>query len=213
MTRSIAFLCALALACAFGMLAFRNPRLSLRAYAAQSILLGLAAFSLASGAGEPALWAFAALAVLIKGFVVPAILGQAAEASGSERAPSPFVSYPLSMLAGAGFALLSYAVVGPLAGERPAAARGFALALTLMQMGLWIMVSRRRALMQALGLLVVENGLFVAALATGFGMPMVVELGLAFDLLVAVGVLGILISRIHGVLSSADTARLNRLRG
>ncbi len=210
---TMTFLLALSLVSAFGILAFRSLHLVVRAYAAQSIFLGLAALLLGMSPGHGHVLGVAVSAILIKGFVIPWYLFQVMEEVRIQREAEPFISYPLSMIGAVGLALLSYAVVEPIAVHDPFAARGFALALTLMQLGLWLMVGRQKALMQVVGLLVVENGLFVAALATSFGMPMVVELGLAFDLLVAVVVVGLLIFRIQSTFSSINTERLSRLRG
>jgi hydrogenase-4 component E len=75
------------------------------------------------------------------------------------------------------------------------------------------MISRRKAFMQVLALLCLENGLFLAAISLTYGMPLIVELGIFFDLLVAVMVLGILVYRIQETFDSMDVSRLSRLRG
>ncbi len=76
-----------------------------------------------------------------------------------------------------------------------------------------MVVSRRKALMQVLALLSLENGLFLAAISLTYGMPMIVELGVFFDLLVAVMVLGILVYRIQETFDSMDVSKLSKLRG
>lgn len=213
MSQAVSFLSALALVSAFGILAMRTLHLVVRAYAAQSLFLGLAALIMGLGGGGRHLVGLAVFAILIKAAVIPWFLFRVMEDVRIKREADPFVGYPLSMIWGVGLALLSYAVVEPISMGDPFAGRAFALALTLMQLGLWLMVGRRKALTQVVGLLVVENGIFVAALATSFGMPMVVELGLAFDLLVAVVVLGLLIFRIQSTYSSISTENLDRLKG
>lgn len=212
-SQAITFLSALALVSAFGILALRTLHLIVRAYAMQSLMLGSAALLLGFGAGQRHVLIVAVFAILIKALVIPWFLFRVMEDVHIKREAEPFVSYPFSMICGVGLALLSYAVVEPISDGNPFAARGFALALTLMQLGLWLMVGRKKAITQVVGLLVVENGLFVAALATSFGMPMVVELGLAFDLLVAVVVTGLLIFRIQSTFTSINTERLSRLKG
>jgi len=79
--------------------------------------------------------------------------------------------------------------------------------------GLFVIVARRKALTQVLGLLSLENGLFLAAISLTYGMPLVVELGIFFDVLVAVMVLGILVFRIRETFDSMDVSKLSRLRG
>jgi hydrogenase-4 component E len=76
-----------------------------------------------------------------------------------------------------------------------------------------MMVTRRKALMQVLALLCLENGLFLAAISLTYGVPMIVELGILFDLVVAVMVLGILVYRIQETFDSMDVSKLSRLRG
>lgn len=213
MHQAVTFLSALALVSAFGILALRTLHLIVRAYAAQSLFLGLAALLLGLAAERRHVLGVAVFAILIKALVIPWFLFKVMEDVHIKREAEPYVSYPFSMIWGVALALLSYAVVEPISNSDPFAARGFALALTMMQLGLWLMVGRKKAVTQVVGLLVVENGLFVAALATSFSMPMVVELGLAFDLLVAVAVLGLLIFRIQSTFASINTERLSRLRG
>lgn len=212
-SQAVTFLTALALVSAFAVLALRTLHLIVRAYAVQSLLLGSAALIFGLGAGHRHVVVVAVFAILIKVLAIPWFLFRLMEDVHIKREADPFVSYPLSMICGVALALLSYAVVQPISEGDPFAARGFALALTLMQLGLWLMVGRKKAITQVVGLLVVENGLFVAALATSFGMPLVVELGLAFDLLVAVVVTGLLIFRIQSTFASINTERLSRLKG
>jgi hydrogenase-4 component E len=87
------------------------------------------------------------------------------------------------------------------------------VAIAVFLIGFFMMVNRRKALTQVLALLCLENGLFLAAISLTYGMPLLVELGIFFDLLVAVMVLGILVYRIRGTFDSMDVSRLTRLRG
>jgi hydrogenase-4 component E len=75
------------------------------------------------------------------------------------------------------------------------------------------MVNRRRVLMQIVGLLVLENGIFLAALATTFGMPLVIEIGVFFDLLMGILLMGVFAFRIRDTFDHLDVTRLRRLRG
>lgn len=211
--QSIIFFSALALVSAFGMLSLRSLLLCIRTYAAQSICLGLTAFLMGCNLGYGHVAVIGAVSVMVKGFLIPMFLESVMEKVQIKREPDPFVSYPVSMLTGVGLAMLSYTVIDRVIQNDSFAARGFSLALTLVLLGLLLMASRKKAITQVLGLLVVENGLFVAALATLFGMPMVVELGLVFDLLVAVIIMGLLIFRIQNTYKSINTEYLSRLRG
>jgi len=88
-----------------------------------------------------------------------------------------------------------------------------AVAISLFLIGFFTMINRRKALTQVLALLSLENGLFLAAISLTYGMPLIVELGVFFDVLVAAMVLGILVYRIRESFASMDVSRLRRLRG
>jgi len=88
-----------------------------------------------------------------------------------------------------------------------------AAAVSLILTGAFLMVSRKKALMQMLGLLVLENGIFVAALTTTFGMPLVIEIGIFFDILIGLLLMGIFTFRISDTFEHLDVSKLRRLRG
>jgi hydrogenase-4 component E len=88
-----------------------------------------------------------------------------------------------------------------------------AAAVALVLTGAFLMVSRRKALMQVIGLLVLENGIFLAALTTTFGMPLVIEIGIFFDLLMGVLMMGLFVFRIRDTFDHLDVSKLRRLRG
>jgi hydrogenase-4 component E len=79
--------------------------------------------------------------------------------------------------------------------------------------GLFVMVTRRQALMQVVGLVLVENAIFLAAVSLTYGMPLVVETGVLLDLLVGLVVLGLFVERLAGEHGERDTSRMRRLRG
>lgn len=88
-----------------------------------------------------------------------------------------------------------------------------AAAVALILTGAFLMVSRTKAIMQMLGLLVLENGIFLAALITTFGMPLVIEIGIFFDILMGLLLMGIFTFRISDTFDHLDVAKLRRLRG
>jgi hydrogenase-4 component E len=88
-----------------------------------------------------------------------------------------------------------------------------AAAVALILTGAFLMVSRKKALMQILGLLVLENGIFLAALITTFGMPLVIEIGIFFDILIGLLLMGIFTFRIRDTFDHLDVSKLRRLRG
>ena len=87
------------------------------------------------------------------------------------------------------------------------------VALSLLLIGMFLMVTRKKAITQILALLTVENAVFLVAVGVTTGMPLVVEFGIAFDVMLAVLVLGILVQRIVGRFESMDVSRLSNLKG
>lgn len=108
---------------------------------------------------------------------------------------------------------LSYAAVHSYGGAVHVPDDALAAAVSLILAGAFLMVSRKKALMQVLGLLVLENGIFLAALLTTFGMPLVVEIGIFFDILMGLLLMGIFIFRISDTFEHLDVSKLRRLRG
>ena len=88
-----------------------------------------------------------------------------------------------------------------------------AAAVAIILTGCFLMVSRKKALLQILGLLTLENGIFMAALITTFGMPLVIEIGVVFDLVMGVFLMGIFTFRIRETFDHLDVSKLRWLRG
>ncbi len=113
----------------------------------------------------------------------------------------------------AGLILLSFFAVQPYAKTLRVDEDMLAAAVALLLTGAFLMVSRKKALMQVIGLLVLENGIFLAALTTTFGMPLVIEIGIFFDLLMGVLLMGLCVFRIRDTFEHLDVSKLRRLRG
>jgi hydrogenase-4 component E len=130
-----------------------------------------------------------------------------------EREVDPMVNIPTSLLISGGLAVLAYYVTEPLIAHGEAITRNaLALSLAVVLIGFFIMISRRKAMTQVIGLLIMENGLFMAAISLTYGMPLIVELGIFFDVLVAVLIMGVFAFRINNTFDSLDTSFLRRLR-
>ena len=181
-------------------------------FAVQSVLLALLAGAVAmfTGRGELGLVALAVL--VIKGVVIPRILGRVAPAQ--PRPPVPARSPTGLLLGAAALVFVAYAVLLPVAREaRLPTAGGLPLALATGLIGLWLCVTARRALTQVLGFLVFENGVFMLALLATYGLPAIVEVGAFLDLLAAVLILKVVLGDISESFESTDVARLRELRG
>lgn len=187
---------------------------AIRLYGLQSILLGVVAVTMAVADHRAHLFASAALTIGLKGLFIPWFLMRVVDRIGIHREIEPFVNIPSSLLICLGLTVIGYRVSTGLAeGERGATHHVIGVSLSMLLMGLFLMVSRRKAITQILALLTVENAVFLVALGATSGMPLVVELGISFDVILAVVVLGILVHRIVDRFDSMDVSRLSKLKG
>ena len=187
---------------------------AIRLYGLQSILLGGVAIVMALTDHRPHLLASAALTIGLKGVVIPWFLMRVIDRIGIHREIEPILNVPSSLLICLGLTVVGYRVSTGLAeGAHGAAHHVIGVSLSMLLMGLFLMVTRRKAVTQILALLTVENAVFLVALGATTGMPLVVELGISFDVIVAVLVLGVLVHRIVDRFESMDVSRLSKLKG
>jgi len=112
-----------------------------------------------------------------------------------------------------GLIVLSFAAVRLYLEDLHATEVMLAAAVALIISGAFLMVTRSKALMLMMGLLVLENGIFLAALVTTFGMPLIIEIGIVFDLLMGLFLMGIFVFRIRDTFDHLDVSRLRGLKG
>ncbi len=149
-----------------------------------------------------------------KVFFLPWLLNRQVRRIQIEQEIAPLLNASASMLLCGGFTLLGYIVARPFTSLARLGNNTLGVAVTLLLTGFFLMVNRRKAITQVLALLTVENGVMLAAVAlTTYGMPLVVEVGIFFDLMVAVMVLGLLVYRIRESFSSMDVSKLSQLKG
>jgi hydrogenase-4 component E len=130
-----------------------------------------------------------------------------------EQEIRPWLNSPTSMLVCGALTVLGYVVARPLTSLARLGNNTLAVALALLLTGFFLMINRRKAITQVLALLTMENGVMLAAVAlTTYGMPLVVELGIFFDVVIAVMVLGLLVFRIRESFASMDTSKLSELK-
>jgi hydrogenase-4 component E len=187
---------------------------AIRLYGVQSLLLGAVGAAMGLAEHRPHLFVTAALTVVLKAVLIPWFLLRVIDRVGIRREIEPFVNVPASLLLCLGLTVVGYRVSLGMAGGRegvPHQVVGVALSMVLM--GLFLMVTRRKALTQILALLTIENAVFLVAVGATAGMPLVVELGISFDVILAVLVLGVLVNRIVDRFESMDTSRLSNLKG
>jgi|YNPMSStandDraft_1061717.scaffolds.fasta_scaffold01629_8 hydrogenase-4 component E len=188
-------------------------------FAVQSFLLAAIANTIAWFNNAPHIYLAALLTFLLKSLVLPAILLKLVERIQIGHELKPLLNVPVSVLISGLLTLLAYVIAEPLQHGAPASGPAslghntLPVAVALFLIGFFLMANRRKALSQVLALLSLENGLFLAAISLTYGMPMIVEIGVFFDVLVAVLVLAILVGRIRDAFDSMDVTRLSRLRG
>jgi hydrogenase-4 component E len=197
-----------------GVAATRSIGRSIWLVAAQSILTGLAAVVVGLGTGAWHLVVGGLLAVAVKGFVVPVVLGSVLRRSAVRRERHLFLGRQVSIVAAVAIVFVAgTAVSGAIPGASIAASRALPAATAEVLTGLLIVMTRRKALSLVLGLLIFENGIALTAFSLTYGMPFVVELGVLFDVLVAVVVAWVYAGRMLDVLGSTSTDQLRNLRG
>jgi hydrogenase-4 component E len=161
----------------------------------------------------PHLYITAAIALGVKAFVIPLALHRIIVRLGIHRTIEPVVGIGLTMLAGIGLVALSIMVMLPITAQAGTLAReDLAFALSVILLGLLMMVSRRNAVSQVIGFMSIENGLILAATGAK-GMPLVVEISVAFSILVALIVIGIFLFRIRERFETVDIHALHEHRG
>jgi hydrogenase-4 component E len=187
---------------------------NIRLFALQSLLLAGIAAVVGYCYGAWHVYVVALLTIVGKVFFLPWLLERLVRQIQIEQEVRPFVNMPGSMLVCGALTVLAYVVARPITSLERLGSNTLAVAIALLLTGFFLMINRRKAITQVLALLTVENGVMLAAIAlTTYGMPLVVELGIFFDLMVAVMVLGILVYRIRESFASMDTSKLNQLKG
>jgi hydrogenase-4 component E len=187
---------------------------AIRLYGAQSLLLGMVAATIAVSEGRHDLWVTVALTVVLKGVLIPWFLMWTVDRIGILREIEPFMNVPASLLICLGLTFVGYRVsTGFAEGALGVSHHLIGVALSLLLIGLFLMVTRKKAITQILALLTVENAVFLVAVGVTSGMPLVVELGISFDVILAVLILGILVHRLVDRFESMDVSRLSKLKG
>ena len=210
----ITLMAALMLVVQLLMIAQRMLLTNIRLFAIQSLLLAAIAAVLAYHYNASHVYVVAVLTIIGKVIFLPWLLDRLVRRIQIREEIEPLLNAPTSMLLCGGLTLLGYVVARPFTSLERVGNNTLGTALTLLLTGFFLMINRRTALTQVLALLTVENGVMLAAVAlTTYGMPLVVELGIFFDVLVAVMVLGILVYRIRENFASMDTSKLNQLKG
>ncbi|HSE76062.1 MAG TPA: hydrogenase-4 component E [Dongiaceae bacterium] len=185
----------------------------LNVFALHAVILALSVSWEAYIQHAPHLFITAAIALVVKAMIIPIALHRIVRRLEIHRSVETVVGIGPTMLAGMGLVALSTALMLRVTATADALARqDLAFALSVVLLGLLMMVSRRNAVSQVVGLMSIENGLILAATGAK-GMPLVVEISVAFSVLVAFIVIGIFLFRIRERFDTVDVQALDRFRG
>lgn len=185
----------------------------IRTVALQGALLGALPLLVHSEELGPRLLLQAGASTLLKAVVFPWLIGRALRQAGALREVEPFVGFTLSQAAGVLFLAAAIWIGGrlPVAGP-PESDHLVPAAIFTICVGLFILVSRRKAVTQVLGYLILENGIYAFGMAFAQQQPLLVELGILLDVFMAVFVMGIALFHIHREFDHLDADRLSEVR-
>ncbi|MBI3460920.1 hydrogenase, partial [Candidatus Acetothermia bacterium] len=203
--RVLDFFATFILVCSLLVLATERRHVHVRIYALQSLSLAAVAFSVAFFNCERHIFIATALIFISKVIVIPVLLGRLMTRLIPQQPVKPMINIPSSLL----FAAVLVLIADYLTRNILSAGHEFELARSVLTdsvgvvlLGLLIMIARKKALTQIIGFLTMENGLFLTGIAITAGMPLIVELGVLFDVLVAAFLMGVLLYRISETFDS-----------
>lgn len=193
---------------------YRDLSVIIRVFALQGAALAAIVAVQAGHEGSVELAVVAAGTLVLRAGLLPLLLRRALAATGPLLGETrPLVNVAASLLAAAVLTMIAYAVSGPLVALAPApATSAVPVGLTVVLIGFFVLVTRRRALSQVVGFLLVDNGITAVAFLTTAGVPLMVELGISLDVLFAVLVLQVLTSRMRDTFGDTDLDELRELR-
>ena len=198
---------------AFAMLTQRRILSLINLFAVQGFVLMVSTVVVAYSTNQAHLYWSALLTLALKVVVLPWILHRLAHALNVRWDVEPLINIPATMLLGIMLVIFAFNLASPIsemAGTITKSTLGIAIACILLSF--LMMITRRKAVSQVIGFLAMENGLFFAATSATYGMPMVVELGIALDLLVATLVFGVFFFHIRETFESLDIHHLEKLK-
>jgi hydrogenase-4 component E len=185
----------------------------LNTFALHALVLALSVAWQAYVQDAPHLYVTALIALVFKAIIVPVALHRIIKRLGIHRDIETVVGIGMTMLAGMGLVALSLVLMLRVTADADALAReDLAFALSVVLLGLLVMVTRRNAVSQVVGFMSLENGLVLAGTGAK-GMPLVVEISVAFSILIAFIVIGVFLFRIRERFDTVDVGALDNVRG
>jgi hydrogenase-4 component E len=204
---------AILLLLAFGMLAQRRIVSLVNLFAAQGLALSMSTAVVAWGTHQTHLYWSAGLTFLLKVLLLPWLLHRLIRKLDVRWEFEGLINIPTTMLIGIVLVVFSFNLALPISQLASTVTRStLGIALASVMLAFLMMITRRKAIPQVIGFLAMENGLFFAATSATYGMPMVVELGIALDVLVGMLILGVFFFQIREQFDSLDLKHLEHLR-
>ena len=204
---------ALLLLLAFAMLAQRRILSLIHLYTLQGAVLVAAAAVMGYATRQPHLYVSAGVTLALKVFLIPSLLHRVINRLNVRWDLEMLINVPTTLIAGIVLVIFAFYLAAPIAGLAASIARGtLGIALACILLSFMMMITRSKAVPQVIGFLAMENALFFAATAATYGMPMVVELGIALDVLVGILILGVFLFQIREQFDSLDIRHLEKLR-
>ncbi len=207
----INLLASILLLLAFAMLSQRRIKSLINLFMIQGMTLVANTVVIASTTGQTHLYYSALLTLTLKVVILPWILYRMIRQLNVEWDVETLINIPSTMLVGIAIVIISFNLALPISHLAGTITRGtIGIAMACVLLSLLMMITRSKAISQVIGFLSMENGLFFAATSTTYGMPMVVELGVALDVLVGVLILGVFFFQIREKFESLDLKHLEK---
>jgi hydrogenase-4 component E len=192
---------------------FKRIEPAVKAYTLNSWLLSALTAVAAFMTGETHLYAASVITFVSKGVLIPMFLGRIVRQIKATHDAQPYISNALSLTISGILVVVVYASLKEGIIVTGLSKSVLQISIAVILIGLFIMITRRKAIIQVIGLLFMENGLFLAGFALAFGMPLIIELGVLFDMLMGVIILGIFVIQIRKSFASSDLDKLTTLKG
>lgn len=213
LTQFVNLLGALLLILAFAMISQRRILSLIHLFTAQGATLALATAVVGYVTKQPHLYLSAALTLLLKVLLIPYLLHRLIKRLDIRWELETLINIPTTMLIGILVVIFAFNLALPISQLSNALASGtLGIALACVLLSFLMMITRAKAVPQVIGFLAMENGLFFAATSATYGMPMVVELGIALDVLIGVLILGVFMFQIREQFDSLDIRHLEKLK-
>jgi hydrogenase-4 component E len=198
---------------AFAMLSQRRVLSLIRLFAWQGLALAISTLIVAATTGQTHLYWSAGITLVVKVIMLPLLLHRLIDQLNVRWDVETLINIPTTMLVGIGLVIFSFALATPISQMASTVTRStLGIALAIVLLSFLMMIVRRKAVPQVIGFLSMENGLFLAATSATYGMPLVVELGIALDVLVGTFVFGIFFFHIRETFDSLDIRHMEKLK-